>query len=216
MRVLFLESHPMWIHGLPNGFSDAGHEIKVSGTLTQQNIPHMISEFEPDFIVTMGWGPENTLLEKQDWIREHVQASGIPHIYWATEDPTHTESFTLPYLQRVRPNFVFTICPTHVDYYKKLGIKAAHLDFGYHSSVHCPVDSVNDYKNAISVVANAYPKKLEIYPKHYRHQSLHTLIRPLLQENIRIDFYGKYWEDMKAILDIDIPKEWIHNYLPYT
>lgn len=30
MRVLFLESHPMWIHGLPNGFRDAGHKVKVS------------------------------------------------------------------------------------------------------------------------------------------------------------------------------------------
>jgi len=30
MRILFLESHPMWIHGLPNGFRDLGHEVMVS------------------------------------------------------------------------------------------------------------------------------------------------------------------------------------------
>jgi spore maturation protein CgeB len=36
MRVLFLENHPMWIHGLPNGFKHAGHEVLISGHLTEK------------------------------------------------------------------------------------------------------------------------------------------------------------------------------------
>ncbi len=122
MRVLFLESHPMWIHGLPNGFRDLGHQVKISGSLSNQNIPSMISGFRPDLIVTMSWGPENSTEIKQHLIRKYVQASGVPHIYWATEDPTHTLTFSLPYIKRVQPDFVFTICPARVVDYKNMGI----------------------------------------------------------------------------------------------
>jgi spore maturation protein CgeB len=215
MRVLFLESHPMWIHGLPNGFKDAGHEVKVSGPLTIDNIPRMISEFNPDLIVTMGWTPEN-VGEKVKWIRKYVKSSKVPLIYWATEDPAYTQCFSLPLIQWILPDFVFTICVERIDYYKKLGIKVAHLPFGYHESVHCRVDSDDKYKTSIAVVANGYPEYIKENPKCFRYKSLKTLINPLLKENIRIDFWGRYWDKMKPFVEYDIPSERIHGYLPYT
>lgn len=214
MRVLFLESHPMWIYGLPNGFCDSGHKVMISGPLTDQNIPEMIAEFQPDLIVMLGWGPEQTT-EKQEWICKHVHAAQVPLVYWATEDPTFTSYFTLPLIKRVQPDFVFTICPARVDYYRQQGIKAAHMDFGYHPSIHCTVPSEEKYRTSIAVVANAYPQVFEQYPNHYRLVSLYTLIRPLLHANIRIDFYGRDWDKMKFYLGKDIPAEWIHGYLPY-
>lgn len=215
MRILFLESHPMWIHGLPNGFRDAGHDVKISGPLSKKNMPSLV-DFHPDLIFTIGWGPENTSQKKQKLIKTIVRRTGAPHIYWATEDPTHTESFTLPYLYQVEPDFVFTICPHRVDDYRKIGILAAHIDFGYHQSIHNPVASSQEYSNQIAVVANAYPKVLKQYPHHYRHNSLQLLVRPLLEHNYRIDFYGKGWEDMEPILGFHIPDDWIHGYLSCT
>lgn len=206
MRILFLESHPMWIHGLPNGFRDLDCQVKISGPLTEQNTPVMIYQFRPDLIFTIGWGPENTSQAKQDLIKKYVQTSGIPHVYWATEDPTHTLTFSLPYIDRVRPDFVFTICPARVEYYKKLGIKAAHMDFGFHPNVHFHVEPDQQYQSSIAVVANAYPDKLTKYPEHYRHKSLHTLISPLLKSNIRIDFWGRYWDRMAIHLGQEIPQ----------
>lgn len=214
MRILFLESNPMWIHGLPNGFLDAGHEVRISGVLTQENIPEMISEFKPDLIFTMGWTNE-LVGEKVNWIRKHIKLSKVPHIYWATEDPTHTFSFTLPYVQQVQPDFIFTICRTRVDYYKKMGLKAAHLDFGYHPLIHHFSQPDDKYRHSVAVVANAYPKNLTQYPNHYRIQSLQTLISPLLMENLRIDFFGCGWEDLTDILGYPVPADWIHGYLPY-
>ncbi|RNB57386.1 glycosyltransferase [Brevibacillus gelatini] len=214
MRVLFLESHPMWIHGLPNGFRDSGHDVMISGPLTEQNIPEMLQEFQPDLIVMIGWGPEQTPV-KLDWIHRHVHQTDVPLVYWATEDPTFTESFTMPLIQRVQPDFVFTICSQRLDYYAQRGIKAAHMDFGFHSSIHCPVPIEERYRTSIAVVANAYPHVFEQYTGHYRLVSLFTLIRPLLHEGIRIDFYGRDWDKMKPYLGLDIPKEWIHGYLSY-
>jgi len=214
MRVLFLESHPMWIHGLPNGFRDSGHQVMISGPITDQNIPQMIAEFQPDLIVMIGWGPEQTT-EKQDWVNQYVHASGVPLVYWATEDPTFTESFSLPLIKRVQPDFVFTICQSNVNYYRASGIRSAHMDFGYHSSIHCPVQSEARYRSSIAVVANAYPHVFEQYTGHFRLVSLTTLIRPLLHAGIRIDFYGRDWDKMKPYVGVDIPSEWIHGYLPY-
>ncbi|EOP49167.1 polysaccharide deacetylase family sporulation protein PdaB [Bacillus cereus VDM053] len=216
MRVLFLESHPMWIHGLPNGFRDAGHKVKVSGPLEGHTIYKLIDDFVPDLVITMGWGPENASKFKQQLIFECTKKFNIPHVYWATEDPTSTEIFTLPYIQRTRPDFVFTICSDMVEVYKEKGIPAEHLDFGYHPIVHHPMDRDPRYYAPVALVANGYPKKLSYLPEHFRHQSLNALIKPLLENNIRIDFYGRYWDEMKDILGVDIPREWIHGYIDYT
>ncbi|KFM99419.1 LysM peptidoglycan-binding domain-containing protein [Bacillus clarus] len=216
MRVLFLESHPMWIYGLPNGFRDAGHEVKVSGSLGEIDLCELIVEFSPDLIITMGWGPENSSKEKQKLIFESTTKFNIPHVYWATEDPTSTEIFTIPYIERTKPDFVFTICRDRIDYYKKRGIPADYLDFGYHPVVHHPVKADSNYYAPLAIVANGYPKKLSYFPNHFRHQSLKTLITPLIKNNIQIDFYGAHWDEMRTILGIDIPKEWIRGYLDYS
>ncbi|XMB67502.1 glycosyltransferase [Mycoplasmatota bacterium zrk1] len=214
MRILFLESHPMWIYGLPNGFRDLGHEVKVSGPLTEENIPMMISEFKPDLIITIGWTPENTG-KKVGWIRKFVKQSKIPHVYWATEDPGYTHSFSLPLIQNLEPDFVFTICLARVDYYKKLGFKSAYMDFGHHCSVHKRVKIDNRFKCKIAVVANGYPIFLKENPEHFRMKSLQTLINPILKANLRIDFWGRCWDEMSRFVEYDIPKEWIHGYLSY-
>lgn len=214
MRILFLESHPMWIHGLPNGFIDAGHQVKISGPLTAENIPQMIADFGPELIVTMGWTPDNTN-EKPEWIRKHVKAGGIPHIYWATEDPTHLEVFSLPYIKKVEPDFVFTICPAAIEIYRRLGIKAAHLAFGFQAQVHHPTAVEASYRSELAVVANAYPLLAERYPNHYRLQSMRNLIYPLLQANRRIDFWGRQWDKMAGRLN-SLPAAWLHGYLAYT
>lgn len=72
------------------------------------------------------------------------------------------------------------------------------------------------YYAPIALVANGYPKKLSYLPAHFRHQSLNTLIKPLLENNIRINFYGRYWDEMKNILGVDIPRDWIQGYIDYT
>jgi spore maturation protein CgeB len=215
LKILFLESHPMWIHGLPNGFRDLGHEVVVSGPLTETNIPALLSAFQPDLVAMMGWTDEHSFL-KLTWVYEYVKPTGIPFIYWATEDPTHTFTFTLPVIKTIRPDFVFTICPEKVDYYKQIGFKAAHLDFGYHPSVHHHVDPQERYHYSIAVVANAYPQILTMHKNHFRNTSLKNLLQPLIKRNIRVDFWGKQWEYMYPILGCVIPAGWLHGYIHYT
>lgn len=214
MRILFLESSLIWIYGLPYGFIDNGHKIMISGPLTDNNIPRMIKEFEPDLIFTIGWGVENTII-KQKWIYKYVHEAKIPLIYWAVEDPAFIDNWSLKLIRNIEPSFTFTICKDSVEYYKKNGIKAGYMDFGYHQSIYYPTDVNSKYRCSLAVVANAYPDVLDKYPEHFRRSSLETLIVPLLKENIRIDFWGRDWDKMKPYLGQDIPKDWIHGYMPY-
>ncbi|RVT59884.1 glycosyltransferase [Niallia taxi] len=214
MRILFIDSNELLMYGLAAGFRDAGHEVLVSGKIDEKTIPNLIASFRPQLIFTEGWSEENDSPWKQKLISSQVKASGIPHIYWAVEDPHFTLNFTLPLLARMKPDFVFTLSTNLVDFYKKLKIPAAHLDFGFEPSIHYPVSNAEN-KYDIVVVANAYPHILTESPEHYRNKSLQTLIKPLIEEGIRIDFWGADWDKMGNVLGVNIPSDWIHGYLPY-
>lgn len=215
VRVLFLESHPMWIDGLPNGFRDAGHDVLVSGPLTEANIPALLAGYRPELIVMLGWTEEHVGVKRR-WIKKHVTASGTPFIYWATEDPIHARVLTIPFIKHVQPQFVFTVSKEMVPCYESIGFPSAHLDFGFHPSVHRPEDKRPEYACRIAVVANAYPGVIKVYPQFYRLQSLRTLVSPLLEAGLRVDFWGSRWHEMDAILGIHLPRQYLHGYLPYT
>lgn len=215
MKILFLESHPMLVNGLPNGFREAGCEVRISGPLTEENIPMIIEEFHPDLLFMLGWSSEATIPNAK-CAHFYSEAAKIPLIYWATEDPTHTKSFSVPMIRALKPDFIFTICRGRVMYYQYLGFKSAHMDFGYYHGVHYKAVPEEKYKCDIAVVANAYPDVLKVYPHHYRIISLKNLIVPLLSEGFRIDFWGKKWKEMAPFIGSDIPPDWIHNYLDYT
>lgn len=204
----------MWIYGLPYGFKELGHTVIVSGPISKENVFEMIAEYQPDLILSMGWTPEHSR-EKQPWIRDAVKSANIPLVYWSTEDPLHTKNFSLPLILTMQPDFVFTVTHSLVDTYEKLGIQAAHLDFGYHSKVHKDSGVLSKYSSDIAVVANAYPQFLEKNPDVFRSTSFHNLIAPLIEQNIRIDLWGNHWDKMSRYLGKDIPSEWIRGYLPY-
>jgi spore maturation protein CgeB len=216
LRILFLDSSPIWLNGLPNGFRDNGHEIKASGLLTKDNISKKIDNFEPDLIFTIGWGPEHTKI-KQDWIRESVKKAKIPHIYWAVEDPHFTTSFTLPLLMRMQPDFVFTLSNEMVSFYRSINIPSGLLDFGFHHSIHRRLQKVDPiYESKISLVANAYPNVLHDAPEHFRNHSLQTILKPLLKNKHTVNLWGRNWEQMDKILGESVSKNWIKGYLNYS
>lgn len=214
MRILFLTSSSIWIHNLPEGFREAGHEMKNSGPIVENNILNLINEFKPSLLISMGWGSDQNI-DKQYIIRKCIKLSKIPHVYWSIEDPLFTNVFSLPLIQRVRTNFVFSNCLETVTYFKKVGIKAAYMDFGYSPKIHCPIKQERQYKSSIAIVANAYPHILKKFPDLYRNIGLKNLVSPLLKEGIRIDFWGNDWNNMNQFLGCNIPNEYIHGYIPY-
>lgn len=215
MRILFWEDDPMWIFGLPNGFRDLGHKVMFCSSLKEEELSQVMMNFKPQLVITMGWTTATTG-RRVLWICKYAKHAKIPLVYWATEDPTHTFSFTLPLIQKMQPDFVFTICPSRVSYYEKLGVKAAHMDFGFHPNINHYTTPEDKYSHSIAVVANGYSRNLKLYPNHYRIKSIETLISPLLKQNIKVDFWGWGWKEMDEFVGTSIPDEWIHGKLPFT
>lgn len=214
MRILFLLSGTMWRYTLPEGFIEAGHDVDCTVSLSEASLRDKLAQFQPELAISIGWGTAQAIIN-QFAMRKYLKAGKIPHVYWSTEDPAYTTVFSLPLIQRVQPDFVFSISAATVDFYLKIGIKSAYLDFGYAPAIHKHIDCDETYRSSIAIVANAYPVILGSYPGHYRHRSIAALILPLLENNLAVSFWGRDWDKAKNILKYDIPEAWIHGYLPY-
>ncbi|GLX68147.1 CgeB family protein [Paenibacillus glycanilyticus] len=211
--ILFLENHPMWIYGLPNGFRKLGHEVVTR--LPQKLTYRAIDNIRPDLIIAIGWTPSNDSIKKQERIASLVRYAKKPFIYWSTEDPGYTNRLSLPLIKRTKPDFVFSIHRPTVEKFKQAGIRAAHLDFGSDSSVHRRVPAVRKYAGTAALVANGYPRLYRKNPLNYRFQSLRNLVNPFLASGNKTDLYGRSWSRMKRIFSKAIPSARIHDYLPY-
>jgi len=212
MRVLFLLSGKIWPHTLPEGFREACHETLVIPADSSEQVSGVIARYRPHLAVSIGWGREQHKT-KQPIIRNCLQAARVPHVYWSVEDPEYTLRFSVPLLQSVQPDFVFTICRESVGYFQGLGFKAAYLDFGFSPAVHRSMDRGRVHN--IAVVANAYPWIWSKRPDHFRCRALSVLIEPLLRRRTRVDFWGRGWEELASVCKWEIPPEWLHGPADY-
>lgn len=211
MKVLFFDYNDSLIHLLPNGFRDAGHDVVYSGLVDKQKIISLIKNHRPDLVVTQGWSQHI-----QRWsgvIRTYVKKWRIPHAYWSVEDPIFT-SIMKKNVTALSPNIVFTISKETVPLYEKRGFPAAHLDFAYQPGL-VSTSPGQEKRYDVAVVANSYAH----FPSwfSYRFETLKTLITPLLEQGVRVDFWGRDWKKMDKFLNKVIPPEWQHgevaNYL---
>lgn len=214
MKILFLERGKLWSYGLPDGLRELGHIVRMSGPVTNRRVVTQLKSFKPDLLISVGWGPDHTK-PKQRLMRKLATQYKIPLIYWSTEDPNFTQVFTIPLLQTMKPDFVFTISSKTAEMFREMGYRSAHMDFAYHRNIHRQTNPTAKYRSDIAVVANAYPDVLHKYRRIYRRKTLEVLIRPLLEQGFRIDFYGRDWHRMKPFLGAVIPKEWLRGSIPY-
>ena len=214
MRVMFIESNPVMIPLLPKGFSDAGFEVTVTSISSKEHLMTLLKLFRPQLVFTHGWGNEQ-IHERQHWIRESVKEMKIPHVYWSIEDPIYTDYFVVPLLKVAQPDFVFTISPEHVKFYRSMGYPSAYLDWGVHPDLNHPTKPDPKYMVDIALIANSYYDTIEQF-NDYRLQAMKIILKPLVKAGIRVDIWGKGWEHMQPHLGVKIPDDWLRGELPYT
>lgn len=211
MKVLFIDSNDVLQFLLPSGFSDAGHEIMITGPiLNREHLSYLIDSFGPHLVITYGWGPEQTI-EKQYIIKSCVRERNIPHVYWSVEDPLYTENFVLPLLVAAEPDAVFTICSSYVDYYRVRGFNTAHMDWGVAPGIHFPTSSSSEKSVDIAIIANSYNWILDEFKVDIRMDSMRALLLPLLENGLRVDIWGSGWEEMSSYLGIGIDPSTLHG-----
>lgn len=213
IRVLFIESDARFKFGLPLGFRDAGHTILICTMSEPYELNNLIKHFKPHLSILMGWSALHTL-DNIDTIKEALRNNTVPYVYWATEDPTFTELYSIPLIKRLDPFCIFSVSSQTVKQYIESGYIAHYLPFGYQPSIFKKtLLSHSQYR--ISLAANAYPNVLLYEPKHFRRRSISLLLNPLIERRIQVDIWGKHWDRMQPYLTYAIPKECLHGPMHY-
>lgn len=190
MRILFLESEPLYDDLLPAGLRQIGCTVETVPEVLDGMLDRKIAEFQPDFALTMGWSLFPTD-ERLAVIREAVDRHRVPLIYWATEDPCWHERWSVPYVQKARPDLVLTICTEYVRRYAQMGLRAACLPFGYNHELYKPTAPRPEFACDIALVANFYTDNFD---QLNRKRSLNELVVPLLKGGYDLKIWGWNWD----------------------
>ena len=213
-RILTLHEHPIYTTGILAGLHEIGHVVKIKNLKKYPQKEHRkiinneIDKFKPDFVFNPGWCHDRINL---DAMFEVLKERGIPHIYWATEDPTFFDLATLPLAKQSA--FVFTTTIEYLARYQELGINSNYLQFGFNPAFHKPWPVRTEYKADIILVANNYVLKEFTDWLPFRLESTKTIVVPLVNGNYNIKIWGLWWVDPLA--EITIPEAYYGGKLDY-
>lgn len=193
--------------GLLGGFMNLGHTVETCNVLRVDNIKKVaetaIKQFQPDMVMTIG-GWHQHFDTKNLW--QVIKRYGLPHLYWAIEDPTFFEWSSIVHVDVY--DFVFTVSEECVPKYQKLGVPAAYVSYGCNPEIHLRTDPDENYKNDIIVLSNKY-KEYDSEKCAFRNECFKNLIEPVLTAGHDIMIYGRGWDDGK----FNIPKEKMRGYV---
>jgi spore maturation protein CgeB len=210
MKVLFSNEAPLIKYGLAAGFIQAGHEVKVIqgeyDRLWGQPVPEQIrrlteaiNSFKPDFMFTEGH-PGFDLHS----ICQVVRKLGIPHLYWAIEDPVCTQTLSMAYAPLV--DYIFTTTVECIPQYEAMGKKAELLLFGCNPEYHYFTGVKMEYAHDIVLVASNYSS---------RYAEAQWFILPLIEQGYDIKIWGIWWDDPARPINLLNHPEIYGGLLPY-
>lgn len=193
MRILYLNGHPVWTYGLPWGFRQLDHEVKVVEVIQQDYLTRYMELFQPQLIITVGWMHEYTF-DKLRIVKKIARDFGCLHAYWATEDINYLQRWSLRMVKAAQPDVVFTINADCIPSYRALGIPAFHLEYGYNPGfeLSLPEPPACSYEHDLALVANCYD--LWNKPDSFRYKCVEMLVQPLVEKGYDLALYGQGWE----------------------
>lgn len=210
MKVLFSNEAPLIKYGLAAGFEQTGHQVQImqgeAGRLwgipaeeQQVRLSRAMENFQPDLLFTEGHpGIEPEVLY------DMAKRYGIPHLYWAIEDPVSTDFTLATYAPRA--DLIFTTAVECLPVYQKIGKKAELLLFGCNPAFHRFTDVDPEYSHDLVLVASNYSS---------RYEEAKWFIKPLVTSGYDIKIWGGWWDDPgRPVNLIDHPQVY-GGLLPY-
>jgi len=196
------------------GFSELGHDAEIIHPQTAKELERHIVQTRPDLFMTLG-----SPLLYSDEMLDIIGRKPSPHtmfIHWDTDGVLWARA-ELNVIRLSRPDFVFTICPVMLKAVSQLGFPCGLLPFAANPQIHHAAETAQ-YEGLITFVGNSYPQLARCSPYHLRFQSMEALFVPLIRNDYEIHFYGACTDQycLKELFGIDIPREWLHGYVPYT
>lgn len=211
MKWYYLENYVNYVECVPSGFKENNIPLLVpKPDLTPQELVHQLNQYKPDVILTNGWTP----FHQEPYfrvVRRYCEESNSLHVFWSTEDPLHTDYWSIYVLETGRPDVVFTHSYDCPKIYQERGIPSYYLPFACNPQIHRTLPPAPEYRSDVALVANFSNATME----SWRLQSLRILLEPLLRENISLKIWGKGWERGKNLLPFTVPNHVIGGPIPY-
>lgn len=211
INVLFIDSSPMYLLGLPYGFYQLGCKVKTLKDIKKEEIRKVFEQFRPDLVMTAGWTDIHDE-DKLEMLARYVKKYDAIHAYWATEDPVWTKQWSFRYIRMAKPDYIFTIDRETVPKYNYRGLKAYYLQWGCNPKFHRPGDQRDEYSCDIAVVASA-----PFEWNSYRLKSVKTLLKPLVENNYDVVIWGEGWDNINPrIFGFKVKESQLRGKLPYV
>lgn len=212
-KIFFLDHRSIYLNSLVDAMGQMGNEIYYQSSWNFSEIEAGIRYFRPDILLTVGC--DIPLRDPSLMIIPSLcEKYGLFHIYWATEDKIHHEDWSLPFVQKIKPDLVWTIHPECVASYQAIGIPSAYVNFAFNPRMAEPAVAEAEKQYAISLIATTH-----FHKRTYRYESFVQLVVPLIHNHLQMDIWGFGWEQDRSLIEkefgVSIPADWIHGYLPY-
>jgi len=185
LRFLFTDTNPMITYGLGRTLAEMGEEVKIidAGALYRQDpalLDQAIATFSPDFVCSQGgWGGLGNM------IFPILAQRGIPHVFWASEDPIFISDLSLP--MALKSRFVFTTAEECIPQYQARGIKAHLMMFACTPSFHHQVEPDPRFHHDLIFIGNNYSQ----FPVRLR--GMQTILKPIIDHGFDLKIYGLDW-----------------------
>ncbi len=191
MHILFLNNSPLIKYGLAPGLVDIGHEATVIGLwripANEQKdvLQRYVARVKPDALFTEGFPGVNWAA-----VRAVRVTAGIPHVYWAIEDPVqHAASLEVASLS----DYTFTTTIECLPSYIERGIRTGLMLFACNPHVHRSVSADGERSHDIVLVASNY---------HERASQVRAILSPLIEDGHDVMVWGHGWTDANAPVTI--------------
>ncbi len=150
-------------------------------------------------------------------LRDLCKKKGIFHVYWATEDRSYHQKYSM----KIAHNFDFIFTPSQecIKNYNAIGKPAGVLRYGCDPALHRNVRPQKAYLSDIAIAATYHQgfnhdfvrnviNVQENDEENLRKKSIETIIYPLIEKGYTISIWGNGWDNV-------VPDKYIKGYFPY-
>lgn len=202
--------------------SDVGNYVVIEdlNNFDYKNIPnHMlncIDKIKPDIIFSIGRPEVHSI--PIEILQNICREKGILNVYWATEDRTYHQKYSMQMAKYF--DYIFTPAIECVQNYKTMGKGSSLLMYGCLPSMHRKCNNEPNLSSDITIAATYYPGMNCNYVKNVikeqendneinqRKISFENIVYPLIEKGYKISCWGNGWENV-------VPRECVKGYYPY-
>lgn len=202
MRWLTFNYRPEYRYGILAGLRQVGEEVLVAPLRSQgerqaQKMTRIIEAYRPDIVFHAGWAHD---VVDPAILFEVLEGYGLPHVYWATEDPTFHREVSFQFAPHSQ--LVLTTTEELLFNYQRIPVPTALMLFGCNPDFHRPGPVDPWLYRQVVLVANNYLAFGHHHPA--RLETTERMLLPLLDAGVDVNIWGLWWDDEQS--PVQVPK----------